>query len=270
MKPHGSAPCASASIQRPITYTCPFVVQYNHAHSGGPLWSLRPLWSRGALRPAWARNALRSSWPSLTLRPLGASWSRDTLWALSSLLPLRASGPRLALRPWRTLCEAGEIGAAKLAGVRIHQHRLYWGFRSHRNNPSQKYRLVNIRVADSDHPRLASYSVITNVDVVIARGQIGARAGAQSDVAVAGSVPEERERAMSRVGSAGSGILICRVEEEGTSASGRVKVAHFVALERKHTKGSIVSAGGQAQKGVLPLCRVASVITALRRGTDRL
>src|SRR6266498_3620700 len=205
----------------------------------------------------------------------GRDWSSDVCSS-----DLRASGPRLALRPWRTLCEAGEIGAAKLAGVRIHQHRLYWGFRSHRNNPSQKYRLVSIRVADSDHPRLASYSVITNVDVVIARGQIGARAGAQSDVAVAGSVPEERERAMSRVGSAGSvtqqcrsagsGILICRVEEEGTSASGRVKVAHFVALERKHTKGSIVSAGGQAQKGVLPLCRVASGITALRRGTDRL
>src|SRR6266545_5143591 len=201
MKPHGGAPCASASIQRPIASACPFVVQYEHTHSGRPLWSLRTLWSRGALRPGWARNALR---------PLGtrrSNWSLITQRTLWSLWTLRPSRPRLALwslRPWRTLCEAGEIGAAKLAGARIHQHRLYWGFRSHRNNPSQKYRLVNIRVADSDHPRLASYSVITNVDVVIARGQIGARAGAQSDVAVAGSVPEERERAMSRVGSAGS------------------------------------------------------------------
>src|SRR5207249_2609706 len=35
-------------------------------------------------------------------------------------------------------------------------------------------------------------------------------------------------------------------------------------------KRSIVYAGGEAKKGILPLCRVASGITALRRRTDRL
>ena len=49
MKPHGSAPWSSARIQRPIASAFSFIVQYNHTHSGRPLWSLRTLWSRWAL-----------------------------------------------------------------------------------------------------------------------------------------------------------------------------------------------------------------------------
>jgi len=63
---------------------------------------------------------------------------------------------------------------------------------------------VNSRIADPNRLRLASNSVIADVDVVIAGGQTDASAGTQSDVAAAGGVPEERERAMSRVGSARS------------------------------------------------------------------
>jgi len=47
---------------------------------------------------------------------------------------------------------------------------------------------VNIRVADPDHPRLASYPVIANVDVVIACGQTDAGVGAQRNVAASAAI----------------------------------------------------------------------------------
>jgi hypothetical protein len=63
---------------------------------------------------------------------------------------------------------------------------------------------VNIRVADPDHPRLASYPVIANVDVVIACGQTDASAGAQSDVAVTGGISKKGKYSVGGVVGAGA------------------------------------------------------------------
>jgi hypothetical protein len=43
----------------------------------------------------------------------------------------------------------------------------------------------------------------------------------------------------------------------------------LVALEPEETNGRIVSAGGEAQKSVLPFCRVTSGIAAVRRWHNR-
>jgi hypothetical protein len=47
---------------------------------------------------------------------------------------------------------------------------------------------VNLRVAYPDRVSLSSHSAVTDVDVVIARGQVNARARTQCDVAVAGGI----------------------------------------------------------------------------------
>jgi len=92
------------------------------------------------------------------------------------------------LWPRRALIEAADVCTAKLTAARIHQYHLYGGFRRDWTNPSQKYRLVNVRVADPDHPRLASHSLIGNVDVVIACCQVDAGGGAQRNVAASGAI----------------------------------------------------------------------------------
>ncbi len=100
---------------------------------------------------------------------------------------------------------------------------------------------MNIRVAQANSVRLASHAVIADIDVVIACGQIDAGARAQSDVEAAGSVPKKGERTVGTVfcagrvdqqrRSTGGRILVCRVEKERPSSSGRVKLAFCVAAE---------------------------------------
>jgi hypothetical protein len=63
---------------------------------------------------------------------------------------------------------------------------------------------VNIRVADPDHPRLASHPVVTDVDVVVACGQTDAGAGAQSDVAIAGGISKKGKRSIGGIAGAGA------------------------------------------------------------------
>jgi hypothetical protein len=64
---------------------------------------------------------------------------------------------------------------------------------------------VNRRVANADRVRLASHTNISNLDVVIARCQIDASAGAQCNVAVTGGVVKQRKRPLGGV-SAASGV----------------------------------------------------------------
>ena len=116
------------------------------------------------------------------------------------------------------MVEATKVCATKLPGVWIHQHGLYWGFRSHRGNSSQKYRLVDIRVADPDCARLAGHAIIADLDVVIACRQIDARAGAQCNVAVTGGVAKQGKRSLGGVPAA-SGVA-----EKRRSASSRILI----------------------------------------------
>ncbi len=70
--------------------------------------------------------------------------------------------------------------------------------------------------------------------------------------------------------SASGRILVCGVGKEGSSADTCVELTVGETQERKHAKGSIVSAGRETKKCVLPFCCVASGITAIRRRIDRI
>jgi hypothetical protein len=154
---------------------------------------------------------------------------------------------------------------------------------------------VNLRIADSNCARLAGYSAIANVDVVIACGQINACASAHSDVAAAAGVVIKRKGAHSRVVHAGrvkhhggcsiGGVSCSRaVQNERSSASGRVRIRDVErkgpstnsgieaacggAFERKPTNCCVASASAEAKKGVLSFRRGEVGIAAIRRRTD--
>jgi hypothetical protein len=156
---------------------------------------------------------------------------------------------------------------------------------------------VNLRIADSNCARLASYSAIAYVDVVIACGQINACASAQSDVTAADGVVIKRKGAHSRVVHAGrvkhhggcsiSGVSCSRgVQDERGSASGRVRIrgveqkgpstnrgieaAGGVAEEREPTSSCVGRASGEVLKRVLPFRRRKAGIASVRSRTDRL
>ena len=182
-----------------------------HPNPGRSHWSLRTLGTLGTLGTNWTRDPLRSlrtCGPSGSLITTRTLWTLQTSWTWNTLLssspccpyPLRPSRPLRALWPRR---EAADVGSAKLTGRRIHQHRLDRGSRSHRTNSSQKYRSVKIRVPDPDRAGLPSHTVVADVNVVIACGEVNSGASAQSDVAVTGGICGQRLIAHSRVVSAG-------------------------------------------------------------------
>src|SRR5215216_6646468 len=116
MKAHGSAPSATASIERSIADTCPFVLHYKHTHSRSSLWALGTLRTLEALGP---RRALRSCWtlrPLWSLRTLWTSWTRTALRPLWTLWSSRTRFALRTLRPRGALVEVANVRASKLAG----------------------------------------------------------------------------------------------------------------------------------------------------------
>src|SRR5437773_2510699 len=67
---------------------------------------------------------------------------------------------------------------------------------------------------------------------------------------------------------AGGCIVACSVEIKRSSANSSIEIAGGVGKERKVTNRDIVAASGGASKCVLPFCRVAPRIAAIRRRTD--
>ena len=125
--------------------------------------------------------------------------------------------------PRRALIEAADVCTAKLTAARIHEYHLYGGFRRDWTNSSQKYRLVNGRVAHANRVRLPSYSVIADVDIVTARGQIDSGGGAQRNVAASGAIGHKRRSTDGR-------IPISRVQKQCPGPGGSVKLASSGAL----------------------------------------
>jgi len=94
---------------------------------------------------------------------------------------------------------------------------------------------MNRRVANPNSVGLSSYTAVADIDIVIAGRQINASARTQCDIAVAGGVVEERERAIARVvrasgsaqkrAGAGGCVLISSVYEQGACSDTRVELA---------------------------------------------
>ena len=63
--------------------------------------------------------------------------------------------------------------------------------------------------------------------------------------------------------------MICGVQKERSCADSGVKAAFSVAIERTPANCHIPSAGGEAKKGLLTLCRVEPGIAAVRRRDNR-
>src|SRR5204863_214846 len=146
---------------------------------------------------------------------------------------------------------------------------------------------LNKWVADADGAGLASRAadVITDIDIVVACGEVDAGVFAQRDVEAAGGVALERLNtdggvvAAGGVGkegrfSGGSIVLASGVAQKRACAGGRVLVADMgkkcssaesrveatasYVPQRKQTNCGIVHAAGKTKKGGLPFCRIAA------------
>ena len=65
-------------------------------------------------------------------------------------------------------------------------------------------------------------------------------------------------------------IFVSGVGKERSCANSRVELPSSVTPERQKTDCRVEAARGEVQKGVLPFCRVATSIAAIRRRTDGL
>src|SRR5204863_5191015 len=91
--------------------------------------------------------------------------------------------------------------------------------------------------ADPDPPRLPRDAGVVDVDVVVAKAQVDAGAGADGDVRVAGDVFERPE--------AGRDVVVAGgVQEERVGAGRGVVAAGGVPVERVEAKGGVEGAGG--------------------------
>jgi len=103
---------------------------------------------------------------------------------------------------------------------------------------------------DADCVALTRHSIVIDIDIVIARGEIVARAGAQCSIAVAAVVSECAITNGRVVVSSGAPIkgkitigyvfVAVEVAEERIITGGRVREAVDVAIERLGTVGRVV------------------------------
>ena len=111
--------------------------------------------------------------------------------------------------------------------------------------------------SDTDSIGFASDTAITDVDIVMARGEIFTSEIAQRNVVVAGCVANERSKTVGRIANqridTGSGISKTgRVVEQRRPTSGGVAVAAGVMIERVEAYGCVIQPGREAEKRVFP------------------
>ena len=109
--------------------------------------------------------------------------------------------------------------------------------------------------ADADGVGLARNTSVADIDIVIARGEIATGLKAQGDVVAAGGVANERMLTDGRVVVAG-GVVNERIEhrwpccvpvvllKSACTTGGRVALPVVLFVERTHTVGRVVAAGG--------------------------
>jgi len=104
--------------------------------------------------------------------------------------------------------------------------------------------------------------VIATIDGEVAADVVKKRERSNSVIAYARAIAQKRARTKGR-------ILISSVGKECARTNTCTEAATAQAQERIQADSSIVCAGGETKKGILPFCGVASGITTIRRRTDR-
>jgi hypothetical protein len=108
------------------------------------------------------------------------------------------------LRARRAWWKAADAGHAQLACARIDEHRLVRRLGRHWNDPGQKHRVINRQVAYADSIRIAVDSVVPDVNVVVAIGNVAARERAQRDIVTARGNIDSRPGTQRNIKVAGS------------------------------------------------------------------
>src|SRR6266581_4568201 len=134
--------------------------------------------------------------------------------------------------------------------------------------------------ADADGARVGSNTRITDIDIVIARGEAKAGPIAQGDVTIPGCIALERLSTGGRVGEAGCIVLerkytVGRVGRAGgviikrLKTSGRVFEAGCVLKERSPPNTGIIAAGGVEQERLKTIGRVVMTGVVFERLSAR-